>query len=354
LDTEKFNDPLEPFQLNSAVDKHDLKTEESLTIKLLEHLGITKEYLIYSNINLINGAAASSSSATSTSTLMSSLISNKNLALLLNQPHYYKNYSSIPIEIKQYINGAYRIVFHSVQKRMRHEYSSEYKVDSYFNTLYNSYLTARSSLNNMSGTKTKRDTNNEAPNSNSASNSYNSRNSPSSNNQTELVASPSTNTQNGRRNSDTLSHRSATGGKNSTKFDDSDDYAENKSIKNGEQNSIFVRLNSNNPSPGVLAQKDPNVNGSSSKTMNQNSIFVKVNANATNGGGKPGNGQSLSPYTYKRNGEMIEGGGNNGSSSARSSPSQNSGKSMNNRVGPANGSPNGKVNPQSSKLCTVL
>ena len=69
LDGEKFSEPLEPFQLCSAVDKYDLRPAESTTLKILDHLGISKDHVIYSNLNLGNGQAAQAT------TLINSLIS---------------------------------------------------------------------------------------------------------------------------------------------------------------------------------------------------------------------------------------------------------------------------------------
>jgi hypothetical protein len=352
---------MESFHFSSALDKHDAKQEEALTIRILEHLGITKEYLIYSNINLVNAASSAAISPAAASTLMTSLISNKHLALLLNQPHYYKNYASIPIEIKQYINGTYRIVYHSVQKRMRHEYSSEYKVDSYFNTIYTS-LTARASY--AAKVKQTPVAEDHAHHQNGHHNHHNKestsrRNSDTFNQRPAVVATTTA----------TSTAVTANHHKYENDVEDEDDFNESKSMKssNGgaaeqQTNSIFVRLNSQ-PSSSVLAAKDTNVNNGALKSVNQNSIFVKYNANNLNGSSAAKTGQYLSADTASGN-------------SARSSPSSqgssghavatnnygnmngSSNKSALNRVGPATASRSNtkstKNEQQNSKLCTVL
>lgn len=175
LDHENSIEPLEPFQLNPTLDKNELKPEEYYTIKFLEKLGITKNCLIACNlpatpINSANGGGDSSNgyyhaplthfhshmhlststaaglsgsggAAGSINTMMDNLISNKStLNYLSSQAYNYQRASSVSVQLtndlKQSVNGTYRIVFHSVQKKLRNEWNSEELGESFVTREY--------------------------------------------------------------------------------------------------------------------------------------------------------------------------------------------------------------------------
>lgn len=155
LDHENRIEPLEPFQFNPTLDKSELKSEEIYTVKFLDKLGISKNCLIACNLPTANVTNNSNSQhqlahyhsnlqlnvngASSINTMMDNLISNKStLNYLSSQAYNYQRSgaSSMPAvqltnEIKQSVNGTYRIIYHSVQKKLRTEWSSDENFDSF-------------------------------------------------------------------------------------------------------------------------------------------------------------------------------------------------------------------------------
>lgn len=201
--------------MNPSLEKSELKLEELYTIKFLENLGITQDNLILSNLS----NDSNYNTNIKQNTLMNNLISNKNQqASLALKFQTRQSGTGLTPEIKQSINGTYRILFHCIQKKLRKENSSELESNSYFNKEFNKEFSA------FNSSKLKR-------------NSFDSNG----------VSLKNTNKM--------LSHD----GK------EQDDYEISMSEKSsGDKNSIFVKLN--NPNGAV--------------NVNNNSIFVKYNANA--------------------------------------------------------------------------
>ena len=133
---------MEPYQLNPTKDKHELKTEEIYTLKYLENIGITKEFLIYSNLKdpnayvenlnskeLVENSANIFTPANPQSHYMNNLITKNSSSSNSQFSDIFKEKSftnlKFSYELKQSINGTYRIVFHLIQKAMLNEYNSE-------------------------------------------------------------------------------------------------------------------------------------------------------------------------------------------------------------------------------------
>lgn len=151
LDHENFVNQLEPYQLNPTLDKSELKPEEFYTIKFLDKLGISKNLLIacnlptanaHHNLNHTHSHLYLAPSAPTINTVMDNLISSKEtLNYLTSQAYNYQRSQHHPhhpltVELKQSVNGTYRIIFHCIQKKMRNELNSEESVDSFVNREY--------------------------------------------------------------------------------------------------------------------------------------------------------------------------------------------------------------------------
>ena len=124
LDGERYTPQLEPYQLNPTVDIRECKREELRSKELLENLGITEDVLIYCNLNENQIEEYSNGFVN---------ISNGNKNLNLSpipivspvRSNYFSRLNSsrhLTPELKQYINGTYRIIFHCVQKQFRKEF----------------------------------------------------------------------------------------------------------------------------------------------------------------------------------------------------------------------------------------
>ena len=115
--------------MNPNKDIHDLKPEELHSIKYLENLGITKDHLIYSNLKENNnGELSDNSSSMFTPANPQSHYMNNLINAKTNAQFSEKNVAAnlkFSYELKQSINGTYRIVFHMIQKKMLNEYNSE-------------------------------------------------------------------------------------------------------------------------------------------------------------------------------------------------------------------------------------
>ncbi len=253
------------------------------------------------------------------------------MATLLAQSSYYKNYSSIPVELKHFINGAYRIVFHCVQKKLRNEFNSEQKLNSsadmYFNTLFARVSHSLNGNKSSSGSsKLKRD---------SVYDSYLHDTSASS------------------RKSSNKSHDYDRGGDREPASNYSQSHKKS-SDQNEQKNSIFVKLNTTGGQ-----EKESNTNN-----VNQNSIFVKYNSNNNNTTNKASNPSHPSISKTSTASNMFSTAnssrGYENNSEAKSSSNYHNSLSSNgggttNKVSPASSS-NGtaRKNTQSSKYCTVL
>ncbi|RNA29688.1 Serine threonine- kinase NIM1 [Brachionus plicatilis] len=128
LDSEKFSDSLLSFQFNPCQEQSKLSKEELYSLKILQSLGITKQHLISSNITEYTNPAQRQSS------YMSNLISSRALSNITNS----EGHINMTYELKQSINGTYRIIFHLVQKKLRKETSSELEANSFFFSQFSS------------------------------------------------------------------------------------------------------------------------------------------------------------------------------------------------------------------------
>jgi hypothetical protein len=141
LDSERFISELNPYQLNPLDDKAELLKEELLTRKYLDKLGISLDYITYSNLEDMSAYDNRFENSTRLAS-MSSLIdyktqmkidtkSNTNLKKLMS--------NVLTPDVMQSINGTYRIVFHLMQKQIRNEFNSEnIAKQHYLNSVNNS------------------------------------------------------------------------------------------------------------------------------------------------------------------------------------------------------------------------
>lgn len=127
------------MHLNPQDSKLETK-EEIYTKKVLEKLGITNELLTFSNMkepnvymnsyeitygksNLYMRNLTSATSRNNSMDSSNSLTNSSNAQLNNNTNN--KKFEMITHDVKQSINGTFRIVFHKLQKKMRNEYNSE-------------------------------------------------------------------------------------------------------------------------------------------------------------------------------------------------------------------------------------
>ncbi|CAF0930873.1 unnamed protein product [Brachionus calyciflorus] len=164
LDTEIFSEPLLPYQFNPTLELSQLKPEEFYSLKLMENLGITQEHLILSNIN-----EPSSNPITKQNTQMNNLISYKALTDITNS--VINSRIALTPDLKQYINGTYRIVFHLVQKKLRKENLSELQTNSFFVQEFSSVQISESK-NDLKHRRVKRESDTEDEITSKESNRY--------------------------------------------------------------------------------------------------------------------------------------------------------------------------------------
>lgn len=124
LDSEKFSEPLLSFQFNPNLDKSELSQEEIYSLKILESLGISRELLVFSNLN------DSKNQIQKQNTQMNNLVNSRALSNITNNVD--ENRINLTYELKQSINGTYRIIFHLVQKKFRKENLNELDSNGFF------------------------------------------------------------------------------------------------------------------------------------------------------------------------------------------------------------------------------
>lgn len=124
LDSEKFSQPLLSFQFNPGLEQSKLSKEEVYSLKILESLGISNQHLILSNINDNSDPTQRQNSQ------MNNLISSRVISNFTNTVN--DSQINLTYELKQSINGTYRIIFHMVQKKLRKENLKELESNSFF------------------------------------------------------------------------------------------------------------------------------------------------------------------------------------------------------------------------------
>lgn len=135
LDGEEFARDLDSYQISNNIEKSIVKREETKAKENLDKLGITRDILICCNLavapdhshpqqdysfNINNNPAVMDKNI---NLLPIPIVPNNSVsyfsALLINQA------KNINIELKQSINGTYRILFHKTQKELRREFNSD-------------------------------------------------------------------------------------------------------------------------------------------------------------------------------------------------------------------------------------
>jgi hypothetical protein len=141
LDGESFSDELEPYRLNPALEMNSMNPDEQRTYELLDKLGITRDILICTNLEKtfntpVNGRYKHFTVENNGAQLNSNVNMNpvpiitKDLTqfLKLNITNdFVSKIRALNVDIKQSINGTYRIIYHSMQKELRKETSEPSK-----------------------------------------------------------------------------------------------------------------------------------------------------------------------------------------------------------------------------------
>ena len=151
LDGQPSDKSLVPFQLNplangTTTTKNAEPVEETFTKQVLEKMGISNDILIYSNMRSEMTPTATITKTTTTTTVngveevsdepnplylntyMRNIIPASTMKMLANtwsSASIAHSMHLITPDIKQSINGTYRIVFHKIQKKLRNELNSE-------------------------------------------------------------------------------------------------------------------------------------------------------------------------------------------------------------------------------------
>lgn len=252
------------MQFNPLLEKNELKQEESHSLKYLEKLGISKEHLIFSNLKDNNDLQYQNNAA-----LMNNLIAYKNGTYNslnnqfanISQNKYFN--STLTNEIKQYINGTYRIAFHLVQKKMLKELNSE-QMQSNRSSAY-SKINHLDSFNEIS-------TSSEPSNTLSNINRQNNRLSANEKKPAIVVNKADDHDSD---NENTISSDYGKYGKQNSN-------SNNSNTNTNNNNSIFVRLNSNNNQPSPIQKSLSVPNGTNSEMQNGNPYqFTRINSSYT-------------------------------------------------------------------------